>query len=272
MAGGDIGQPFRSDQIRGPASSRSLIDSFKQSLAMGYRSGYSHPVKYTFPVVFLVVAASSAASAFPQQEAQPRRPEAAYDCTKLPYASAGCQSYDEMLAKEDKDILGLVNGSHVFACFKPDEDVFFVVSLIEPYPSEYTARSGTSPNNLQSTGIFSYARFKNGMQEDANTLTGLWRKFKPTNATTFSAKDDQNTTHAAANDTEISFDHSFRSLNKTRTVYALQIRRSTLRFSETYTASEVPPNSKQSTKPTEPKTKAQAQTGSAGYCAEFNGH
>ena len=228
-------------------------------------------MKYSFPVVLLVVAVSMA-KAFPQQETQPTRPEAAFDCTKLPYASAGCQSYNEMLTKGDKDLFGLVNGSHVFACFKPDEDVFFVVSLIEPYASEYTAPSRTAADNLQSTGIVSYARFKNGVQEDANTLTGLWRKFKVTNVTTFSAKDDQNTTRAAANDTEISFDHSFRSSNNTRTVYALQIRRSTLRFSETYTASEIPPASKPGKTPTQPQTKAPNQIASGGYCAEFNGH
>jgi len=242
----------------------------EQSLAIRYRSSYIHGVKYTLPVLFLVVAFS--ASALPPQEAAPPRPEAAYDCTKLPYASAGCQSYNEMLAKGDKDLLGLINGSHVFACFKPDEDVFFVVSLIEPYPSEYTARSGASPNNLQSTGSFSYARFKNGVQDDVNTLSGLWRKFKLTNVTTFSAKDEQNTAHAAANDTEISFDNSLRGSNNTRTVYALQIRRSTLRFSETYTASDVSPDNKPSKTLAQPPTKTQTQVGSGGYCAEFNGH
>jgi hypothetical protein len=242
----------------------------KQSLAIRYRSSYIHGMKYTSPVVFLVVVVSAVASALPPQEAEPPRPEAAYDCTKLPYASAGCQSYNEMLAKGDKDLLGLINGSHAFACFKPDEDVFFVVSLIEPYPSEYTARSGASPNNLQSTGSFSYARFKNGVQDGANTLTGLWRKFKLTNVTTFSAKDEQSTTHAAANDTEISFDSSLRGPSNTRTTYALKIRRSTLRFSETYTASDVSPGSKPSKTPTQPPTKT--QVGSGGYCAEFNRH
>ena len=214
------------------------------------------------------------ASAFPQQESQAPRPETAYvyDCTKLPYVSAGCPSYNEMIAKGDKDLLELINGSHVFACFRPAEDVFFIVSLIEPYPGEYTARSATSPNNLQSTGIFSYARFKDGFQQEAATLTGLWRKTKLINVATFSAKDDQNATHAAASDTEISYDNSFRSLNYARMVYALHIRRSTLRFSETYTAAEVTPDSKAAKVPTPPPTNAQAPPGSSGYCAEFNAH
>jgi len=238
-------------------------------------------VQYTFPAVFLAVAVS-AANAFAQQETPPPRPETPYlyDCTKLPYASAGCQSYNEMLAKGDKDLFGLINGSHVFGCFRPEEDVFFIVSLVEPYPSEYTARSTVTPNNLQSTGIFSYARFKNGVQEDANTLTGLWKKLKLMNVATFSAKDEQNTTHAAASDSEISYDNSVRSPNNTRTVYALQIRRSTLRFSETYTTPDVSPDSKPSKTPTRPQTNVQVQTqtqvqtpiGSSGYCAEFNGH
>jgi hypothetical protein len=177
-----------------------------------------------------------------------------------------------MVAKGDKDLLGLINGSHVFACFKPDEDVFFIVSLVEPYPSEYTARSRASANELQSTGIFSYARFKNGVQDDANTLTGLWKEVKLTRVATFSAKDEQSATHAAANDTEISYANSVRSPDNTYTVYALQIRRSTLRFSETYTASEAPPEGKPNKPPTHPQPKPQTRTGSNGYCAEFNAH
>jgi hypothetical protein len=228
-------------------------------------------VKSTFPVILIAVVVS-AASAFAQQETTQPSTTYVYDCTKLPYVSVGCQSYNEMVAKGDKDLFGLINGSHVFGCFRPDEDVFFIVSLIEPYPSEYTARSAASPNNLQSTGTFSYARFKNGVQEDANTLTGLWRKVKLMNVATFSAKDDQNTTHAAANDSEISYDNSLRNLNNTRTLYALQIRRSTLRFSETYTTSDVPPDSKPSKQPIHPSPKAPAQIASSGYCAEFNGH
>lgn len=246
----------------------------RRGLAVRYRSSYIHGMKYAFLIAFVAAAFSASPSAIAQQEPQPPRPETAYvyDCTKLPYVSAGCPSYNEMIVKGDKDLFGLINGSHVFACFKPDEDVFFIASLIEPYPGEYTARSPASANNLQSTGIFSYARFKNGVQEDANTVTGLWRKTKLLNDATFSAsaKDDQNSAHAGANDSEISYDTSFRSLNNTRTVYALQIRRSTLRFSETYTTSDVSPENKPGKLPAQPQMKAQAESGASGYCAEFN--
>jgi len=229
-------------------------------------------VKCFFFVVLVLAAGFVPARACAQQEPQPPRPETAYvyDCTKLPYVSAGCPSYNEMIAKGDKDLLGLINGSHVFACFRPNEDVFFVASLIEPYPGEYTARSATAPNSLQSTGIFSYARFKDGFQEDATTLTGLWRKTALINVATFSAKDDQNTAHAAASDTEVSYDNSSRSSNNARAVYALHIRRSTLRFSETYATAEVATGSKAGKLPTQPPTNAQAPPGSSGYCAEFN--
>ena len=230
-------------------------------------------MKYAVLCALIVAACCAPTSAIAQQESPPPRPDTAYvyDCTKLPYVSAGCPSYNEMITKGDKDLFGLINGSHVFACFKPDEDVFFIASLIEPYPGEYTSRSPASPNNLQSTGIFSYARFKNGVQEDAKILTGLWRKTKLLNDASFSAKDDQNSTHAAASDTEVSYDSFVRSLNNTRTVYALQIRRSTLRFSETYTTSDVPPENKPSKLPAPPQTKTQTESAS-GYCAEFNGH
>jgi hypothetical protein len=231
-------------------------------------------VKYFFFVALLLAAGSAPGRAFAEQEPQASRSETTYvyDCTKLPYVSAGCPSYNEMIAKGDKDLFSLIDGSHVFACFRPNEDVFFIASLIEPYPGEYTARSATSPNNLQSTGIFSYARFKNGFQEDATALTGLWRKTKLINIATFSAKNDQNTTHATASDTEISYDSSFRSSNNARTVYSLHIRRSTLRFSETYTSGEVAPDGKASKASTQPPTNAPAQLGSSGYCAEFNAH
>ena len=231
-------------------------------------------MKYFFFVGLFVTAGFAPTRAFSQQEPPPSRAETSYvyDCTKLPYVSAGCPSYNEMIAKGDKDLFGLINGSHVFTCFRPNEDVFFVASLIEPYPGEYTARSATSPNNLQSTGIFSYARFKDGFQEEFTTLTGLWRKTKLINVATFSAKDDQNGTHAAASDTEISYDNSFRGSNDARTVYALHIRRSTLRFSETYTTAAVAPAHKAGKVPTQPPTNAPAQLGSSGYCAEFNAH
>jgi hypothetical protein len=183
-----------------------------------------------------------------------------FDCSTLSYVSAGCASFNEMVAKMDKDILSTLNGNEAFVCFRPDEDVFFVISFQVPDDSEY---SPITLGSREAAGVIGYDRFKDGVSEDTDIVFGKWKKLRSTAATPYFASDPKSQSYAAINDTEVSYHASFQNLQNTKTAYDFQIRRSTLRFSETYTF----PAERDPKKPASAPTSDRAEY--TGYCTEF---
>ncbi len=186
-----------------------------------------------------------------------------YDCTQLSYAAPGCKSYNELIASNDSDIISSLKVSgDAFVCFIPDDDEFFVATFTQPAETDYVPTTAR-PSRLEAPGFFSYSKFKNGVQDSDNTLFGNWVKFKNLAVPqTFSAKDEADQTHANISDSEVAYDASFQNLNNTKTTYALQIRRSTLRFNETYTFPQV-------ATPTKTAVKSSDRIEANGHCVEF---
>jgi hypothetical protein len=83
------------------------------------------------------------------------------DCKKLAPAnqSQGCDSYNEMVIKADKDITGLFQftaTTDVLVCFRPAEDVFFIISYRAPRDTEY--HPSKTPSILEAPSFLSYNR------------------------------------------------------------------------------------------------------------------
>jgi hypothetical protein len=195
----------------------------------------------------------------PQQESTPSY---RYDCAKLAYVSLGCTSFKEMVEKNDFDILlALKNSTNTYVCFIPNEDEFLVAAFGLPADSDFNP--GTVRGMLVAPDIFSYYRFKNGVEDSSDTVFGNWTKvkgFKPS----FRSDKDIKTSHASVDDSEVVYDRTYANLNGTETTYTVRIRRSTLRFNESYDAPETPVPTKGA-----PNTKPVRRYSDNGYCAEF---
>jgi hypothetical protein len=207
----------------------------------------------------LVIVLLAAASLFAQDAQIAIKPKLKLDCSKFD-DSRGCRSYNEMVEKEDYDIIASINALyHSFVCFRPDEDVF----IIFYFPSLTLDYRAVPPNKLivVAKGHVYYARYKDGLLEYGDVAHGEWVRpnYGPTEdpppGVFHTARSTQPT--ALVSDNEIVYGSSFKNLEKSETNYSITIRRSTLRFVETFQAP--------GHKPSDPFYKS--TTG--GHCAEF---
>jgi hypothetical protein len=217
----------------------------------------------------LVAAVSFSAGIVSAQNAQPTTNVGyIYDCQKLPYTSVGCDSFNDMVRSNDTQIMSaLKKSTTAFVCFIPDEDEFFIANYTQPKDAAFSKTS--TPDLLQAFGFFLYSRYKQGVASDSGFVFGKWTKSQDDSIPPTFTSDDtksQPQSRASVDETEIEYNNSFKNLNGTTTTYAFQIRRSTLRFNETYTFPQPAPNTK-STPPTAPKSQDQL-TGN-GRCVAF---
>lgn len=194
-----------------------------------------------------------------------------FDCTQLSAAnqSQGCDSYNEMVVKADKDITDTFQlSSDVLVCFRPQEDAFFIVSYSVPTDSEYS-HSTTVKNKLEAYAFLSFSRYKDGVLDDSNSFFSTWVKFVNLTAfpASFKAKNKDGST-GSIDSSEVSYNSEFENLNSTKTSYNIQIRLSTLRFSETFTAEDAAPP-KPAKSPAPAATPTQSRVSYTGYCAQF---
>jgi hypothetical protein len=190
----------------------------------------------------------------------------AYDCSHLPYQSEGCKSYNEMISKGDKDLASALKGDvHAFVCFRPGEDAFVLVSFSDPAESAFTPDSPKAPPRAY--GYLTYVRIKSGVTDDVETPIGRWTRWPEVGPSAFFSTPNNVNPTATISDTEIDYNHSYKNLAGTTTQYSLQIRRSTLRFTETYTFPE--PATPAKSKQPQTATHSENQSTTTGYCTEF---
>ena len=191
-------------------------------------------------------------------------PPFSFNCTTLPYLSEGCTSYNEMVAKQDKDLMGALKNGTTLVCFRPGEDVFFLISHNRPGDGDFS--KSPNPNTLHAFGFLAYDRYKDGVLDYDAWLIGDWTKSKLLDVpASFVAADKGTNANAIVTETEIAYSYTFENLSHTKTNYSVQVRESTLRFSETYTFPDLPtPNTPRAATPSE------TQANYTGHCAEFN--
>lgn|GEM_PF-3055732 len=218
-------------------------------------------------ILFLVVIPSTRAQVIKDVPPPPANAGYSYDCSKLAYVSLGCTSFKEMVDKNDPDIVSALKYStNTYICFIPNEDEFVVAAFGVPADSDFSP--GTGRSLLIAPDIFSFYRFKNGIEDSSDIVTGKWTKFKGlTMNPSFTSEQEIKVSHASVTESEVTYDHTYTNLNGTQTTYTLQIRRSTLRFNESYDAPDKPPAPAKGA--STPNTKPIHRFSDNGYCAKF---
>jgi|SRR5580704_4027882 hypothetical protein len=227
-------------------------------------------MKYAAIVLFVVIPSASAQIV---KDVPPPPPNAAYsyDCSKLPSPSEGCKSFNEMIENDDQDVTSALKtpGGVAYACFLPGEDEFLIVSFGTPQESLYAPATtpGASKNILKTLDSFVYLRFTKGVQNTSNVIFGNWIKYKslPDLKPSFSGKADESKSRADVNDSEVEYSYTFDNLRGTKTTYSLQIRRSTLRFNETFDVPEI----SQAKNANTIQNKSVNRYTNSGYCSMF---
>jgi hypothetical protein len=197
----------------------------------------------------------------------PQQGQTAYsfDCAKLSYPSEGCKSYNEMVAKNDSDVMSSIKSASIaYVCFVPDDDEFLITTFGRPEEASYTPKT-MNLNILEASDLFSYSDFKNGVIERADATFGKWTKIKNFSMNPSFEGKSGSETNVSISDAEVYYETRFQNLNGTTTTYTLQIRRSTLRFSESFKW----PQLAEDRKGTKAPTKAADQFTINGYCTEF---
>lgn len=224
-------------------------------------------MRYITLIALIVAAFSARAQVIKDVPPPSSKPDYTYDCSKLDYQSDGCKSYDQMVSSNDKDVLAdLGLNQNAFVCFRPNEDTFFIISFDQPPDFEFKAIN-TGTTVLAASGLLGYDRYKNGVNDDEHLIIGKWSEIKGIPSTlTFASRNTPPSTSASISDTEIDYGQSFLNLNNTTTQYAFQLRRSTLRFNETFSA---PEPAQAGTKQTKLQSHSQDEFTVTGYCAKF---
>jgi hypothetical protein len=149
---------------------------------------------------------------------------------------------------------GITNGT-AFVCFRENEDAFIIVSFEQPKDTDFQKDPKTGA--ITFPGLASIRRFSKGLSDESKLLFGTWAKAYPTSDPTFVSTSKTSDNEVFIDRSELSISYSFTNLGKTKTNYSLQIRRSTLRFLETW---QFPGNEKE---------KADTRTSGSGHCAAF---
>jgi hypothetical protein len=181
------------------------------------------------------------------QSSQPANPLLA-DCSG-DRNTQSCQSYNELIRSDDKHLREILS-TNSYVCFRPEEDVFLVIAFHQPLPNESYG------------DMIAYERFKNGLSDDFQLAYGTWKR----DANGLPALNDSKppadkaalvSGSALITNDQLRFDYSFKNLAANTTDYSIELRRSTLRFSEHFESPET-------------KGKGTVTLEHSGYCVSFH--
>jgi hypothetical protein len=179
--------------------------------------------------------------------------------------SPGCKSFNELVSKQDEDIISQVQ-TQAFVCFVPNEDTFMMLSYQGPEPSLFTEKTKFTETE---DGVVFYSRFKSGIQDEFKILPGTWTRTKSNVAWVSFESSKEVPAHASISSPELSFAYDYKNLRGTTTTYALQIRRSTKRFVQTFQFPNDDSPAKNTKSPQPQNSASKMRTEDTGHCAEF---
>jgi hypothetical protein len=154
--------------------------------------------------------------------------------------SKGCATFAEMLRNNDPDFRNLTSADYMaFVCFVDKEDRFFVVGFdaslllwdVDPERSAFE----------RADGLFTFTDYQDGFANRSELETVLWRRrilkyrHKPEEEwqrAELSPKEKGKV--VSINDAEVNYLTTFSNGRNEQVQYSMQIRRSTLRFQETF--------------------------------------
>jgi hypothetical protein len=142
------------------------------------------------------------------------------DCSIEP---GSCAMFNQMLAANDEDFAGLqVKENTTYVCFERQE--FFAISFNNPAERR-------NPNVAEQQGGFMlFQSYADGVSRDNKSLFFTWYLNR---SETHGSPDDENN-DSYIDDREVTFVYDFSNIAKAVTTRTIKIRRSTLRFADTF--------------------------------------
>jgi len=138
-----------------------------------------------------------------------------------------------MLRKGDKDVLGSLRGYDAYICFKETEDAFAIISLEPPDAVQFMTTK--HQGRLEKPGVVFLNGYKNGVGEQTQMWFGKWSKAPLAASADASFTTLSGSSHAAyITNSEITLSFTYTNQAKSQTDNTIQVRRSTLRFVESY--------------------------------------
>jgi hypothetical protein len=202
------------------------------------------PVKIILLLLSLVITAAA-------QEDKPS--DYKVNCSELKIPSIGCASYNDMLASGDEDLFRFVHNHDVYACFVPAQDMFIMLALRTPPASAFHK---TNYGGSEAAGSVWLAKYKNGLEDDSQMSPGAWRKYNESEPIFSSLPGALKS--SSSSESEVSFSYDFSNVGGGKTRYVFRMRKSTLRFSETFQWTVLPKDPK--------KTPERGADDDEGYC------
>jgi hypothetical protein len=186
------------------------------------------------------------------------------DCNTV-HALKSCASFNEMITQKDDSILKRLASQVAFVCFRPQEEVFFIISYNPPLFADEKSKTIQRQN-----GLVTYEIFKDGSADSSHLVFGEWQR-DPSGAIYFGKGPKvAGTDSVRVSDSEVSFSFDFENLAHRKTTYSAHIKRSNKRFSETY-AWDIPKERKTKAGSTSPRP-SDTESGrhnNSGYCAVY---
>jgi hypothetical protein len=179
-------------------------------------------VKIALLLITLTVIASAQAPAPDHQK------NIGIDCTRLENAK-GCDSYNEMFIAKDKDLLDSFDYDEAYVCFPEYFDEFFVVAFSQPAPRDFQPLAKGVKGPPLFPGYVIFKSYRAGVSDDLRSVTGDWQKW---NEKTIVFDGKNKNASSTVLDSEVSVDISFANVAGGTTSHDIQVRRSTLRFTD----------------------------------------
>src|SRR5579883_1398679 len=163
------------------------------------------------------------------------------DCGKL--NSPGCKSFNDMAATNNPDLEDILEAaSHSLVCFRPGEDVFFVLAYDQPKAAAFT---GQQPG-YRIPAVLNFERFKSDAGDVFQSFTGSWRKEGESIEFSTEARYNEPNTTAEIRPGKVRFIYQYPEMSRSdgsgpvsaaaKTTYALIIHLPVLRFEEDFTS------------------------------------
>jgi len=135
-----------------------------------------------------------------------------------------------MVTGGDKDVMAFLTGDYIaYVCFEKDEDTFMILSISSPVELLYT--KGKSRLLESQPSMAYYQQFKNGVGHGFEVIGGKWQRSTIPSEKFISDPQDE---AMSLDDSEITYSETFENLRKSKTNHSITVRRSTLRFAETF--------------------------------------
>lgn len=166
-----------------------------------------------------------------------------------PEAKIACHSFQELLVAKDADLLYNLKSTmgQRFVCFRPKEDVFFVLRGTEPDDEPWEKQQPNSVVVVQS-GAVELVRFKNGVFDHGGESAfgrGEWRRADKTKANAVFVSQSIASEGGAGGEIEVdggtvTISHPLDKTLGMGVHYSFKLQISTGRFVELFTAPNIP--------------------------------